>query len=233
MTELLTLERSDDVFVLTLTNDDNRFNKDSVAAINAALDEVDASQGPAALVVTGTGKFFSNGLDTEWMMGPGMEAGETMPMVADLHGMFRRTLLAPYPTAAAVNGHVFAAAAMWSAAFDFRVMREDRGFWCLPEVDLGMTFSVGMMALMKARLPSMVSHRAVVTGDRYGGEDCVRLGIYEDAAPEDEVLPRAIAYTQSHAHQRGEVLGQIKANRHHEVAAALQAEAERRPPADG
>lgn len=226
MTELLTLERVDDVFVLTLTHGDNRFNKDSVAAINAAFDAVDASEGPAALVVTGTDKFFSNGLDTEWMMGPGMEAGETRPMVADLHGLFRRTLLAPYATAAAVNGHAFAAAAMWSATFDFRVMREDRGYWCLPEVDLGMTFSGGMMALIRDRLPTMVSHRAIVTGDRYGGTECVRLGIYEEVAPEGEVLGRAIAYAQAHAHQRGDVLGQIKANRHDEVAAALQAEAE-------
>ena len=151
-----------------------------------------------------------------------------MPMLADLHGLFRRTLLAPYPTAAAINGHVFAAAVMWSAAFDHRVMREDRGFWCLPEVDLGMAFSPGMMALIRGRIPSMVSHRAVVTGDRYGGAECARLGIYEEAAPEDEVLPRAIAYAEAHAHQRGDILGQIKANRHHDVAAALQREAEKR-----
>jgi enoyl-CoA hydratase/carnithine racemase len=228
VTDLLTLEREDDVFVLTLTNGDNRFNKDSVSAIAEALDEVEASTGPAGLVVTGTGKFFSNGLDTDWMMGPGMESGETMPMIADLHALFRRTLLAPYPTAAAVNGHVFAAAAMWSATFDFRVMREDRGYWCLPEVDLGMPFSKGMMALVRDRLPVMVSHRAVVTGDRFGGADCARLGIYEDAAPEDEVLPRAITYVRSHAHQRGDILGQIKANRHHDVAAALQAEADKK-----
>jgi enoyl-CoA hydratase/carnithine racemase len=214
--------------VLTLTNDDNRFNKDSVAAISAALDEVDASEGPAALVVTGTGKFFSNGLDTDWMMGEGMESGETMPMIADLHGMFRRTLLAPYATAAAINGHVFAAAAMWSSAFDFRVMREDRGYWCLPEIDLGMPFSPGMMALMRDRLPNMVSHRAVVTGDRFGGADCARLDIFEEAAPEAEVLSRAMSYAQAHAHQRGDILGQIKTNRHHDTAAALQVEADKR-----
>ncbi len=49
-----------------------------------------------------------------------------------------------------------------------------------------------------------------------------------EVAPEGEVLGRAIAYAQAHAHQRGDVLGQIKANRHHEVAAALQAESDKR-----
>ncbi len=42
------------------------------------------------------------------------------------------------------------------------------------------------------------------------------------------IADSAIAYAKAHAHQRGDILGQIKANRHHDTAAALQAEAEKR-----
>ena len=38
----------------------------SIEALHAALDQVDAVDGPAALVTTGAGKFFSNGLDLDW-----------------------------------------------------------------------------------------------------------------------------------------------------------------------
>src|SRR5262245_51020594 len=55
------LRRDGDVFVLTMCDGENRFNRPSVDAWNAALDTVEASSGPAALVTTGTDKFFSNG----------------------------------------------------------------------------------------------------------------------------------------------------------------------------
>jgi len=61
------LERHGSVFVLPLGDDENRFHPDRVAAINAALDEVDGADGPRAVVTTGPGKFYSNGLDLDFM----------------------------------------------------------------------------------------------------------------------------------------------------------------------
>lgn len=46
---------------------------------------------------------------------------------------------------AAVNGHGFAGGCMFAFACDYRVMREDRGFLCLPEVDLGFDLMEGMV----------------------------------------------------------------------------------------
>src|SRR5690606_12300954 len=68
------LERSGDVFVLYLgnegeTDNENRFSPGWIDAFHAALDEVEASEGPAALVTVATGKFYSNGLDTDWVFG--------------------------------------------------------------------------------------------------------------------------------------------------------------------
>ena len=45
-------------------------------AWNAALDEVEAASGAKALVTTGTGKFYSNGLDLDYMMSDGVDSGE-------------------------------------------------------------------------------------------------------------------------------------------------------------
>ena len=63
---MIALKREGEVFVLRMDDGENRFRDDSVAAWNAALDEVVAADGPKALVTTGTGKFYSNGLDLEW-----------------------------------------------------------------------------------------------------------------------------------------------------------------------
>lgn len=53
-----TLDRQDDVLVLDLGDGENRFHPDWLAAVNAALDEVEIAEGPRALVTTGTGKFY-------------------------------------------------------------------------------------------------------------------------------------------------------------------------------
>ncbi|MDP6978110.1 MAG: hypothetical protein QF570_05835 [Myxococcota bacterium] len=55
------------MFVLRMQGGENRFNGEAIAARNAALDEAETTEGPKALVTTGTGKFYSNGLDLDYM----------------------------------------------------------------------------------------------------------------------------------------------------------------------
>ena len=122
-------------------------------------DEVEGSEGTAALVTTGTGKFYSNGLDLDWMGAqPPEDVLSTGAMVSDVIKLLGRVLAFPMYTVAAINGHAFAAGAMLALAHDTRVMRTDRGYVCLPEVDLGMPLAPGMTAIITARLSAQVAH---------------------------------------------------------------------------
>lgn len=147
------------VAVLDLGDSENRLRPDLLASVDDALDEVSAGDGPRALVTTATGKFFCTGLDLEWMATAGERAGENL---ADVHALLARILTLPMVTVAAVQGHAFAAGAMLTLAHDVRIMRADRGFWCLPEAGLGLPFSPGMSALITAR------HRGVLDALRAG-----------------------------------------------------------------
>src|ERR1700722_17182486 len=61
------LDRQDNVFVLALGDGENRSPPDWSASVNGALDEVERAEGHRALVTTATGKFYSNGLDLDWL----------------------------------------------------------------------------------------------------------------------------------------------------------------------
>ncbi|MFI6869999.1 enoyl-CoA hydratase/isomerase family protein [Nocardia sp. NPDC050406] len=189
------LKRDGDVFVLYLgsegqTDSENRFHPEWIDEVHTLLDEVEGSEGPAALVVTTTGKFFSNGLDTDWLFGNFDKVHWYLDRV---HTIFSRLLAFPMPTVAAVNGHAFGAGAMLATSCDFRVMRADRGFWCLPEVHLGMPFTVAMNALITERLANQVAVEAMTTGRRYAADDAIAAGIVDAKADADQLLPTAIA----------------------------------------
>jgi enoyl-CoA hydratase/carnithine racemase len=205
---LVDLRRDGDVFVLTMRAGENRFNRGSVDALNAALDTVEASSGPAALVTTGAEKFYSNGLDLDWMMGEGQAEASTF--VGDVLRMLGRFLVLPVPTVAAINGHAFAAGGMLALAHDFRVMRGDRGFFCLPEVDIRVPLAPGMTALIACRLSPSVFRNLVLTGARIGGGDAVAQGIVDEAVAADEVLPAAIARAGALASKDRQTYGALK-----------------------
>jgi len=187
---VIDLERRDDVFIVRMNDGENRFNPKSIAAWNAALDEVENAAAPRALVTTGTQKFYSNGLDLAWMTDAGQS--EAQEFLVSVQALFARMLCFPAVTVAAINGHAFAGGGMLALAHDYRVMREDRGYFCLPEADLGMPLTEGMTALIQSRLPTPTHHEAIVTGRRYGGPEAVVAQVAHRAVPEAAVLDAAL-----------------------------------------
>ncbi len=218
---MIDLTRDGDVFVLTMHHDENRLSPAMLDAFDDALSEVSDTEGPRALVTTGTGKFFSNGLDLDWL---GAHPDEMLPYLGRVHGLFARILSMPCATVAACNGHTFAAGAMLAITHDVRVMRADRGYWCLPEVDLGMPFTPGMNALIPARIPAMTAHEAMVTGRRYTAAEAVTGGIVARALPEAEVVPEAVAVAQTLAAKAGPGIATIRTTLHAPVLHALTGE---------
>ena len=186
------ITREGAVYVLTMNAGENRFNRGFLDAMNRALDEVERDPGPAAVVtVGGTEKFYSNGLDLAWL-GSDAGRGEGARFVEDVIRLFARFLALPIPTVAALNGHAFAAGGMLALAHDFRVMRADRGFFCLPEVDINVPLAPGMTALIQAKLAARVVVETVLTGARLGGPQCVERGIVDAAVAGPEVVSHAI-----------------------------------------
>ncbi|MFD7446993.1 enoyl-CoA hydratase-related protein [Streptomyces sp. NPDC059909] len=214
-----TLDRQDNVFVLDLGDGENRFHPDWIASVDAALDEVEKAEGPRALVTAATGKFYSNGLDLEWLSAhPDQHRG----YVISVHELFARMLSLPVVTVAALQGHTFAAGAMFSLAHDFRVMRADRGYWCLPEADINIPFTPGMSALIQSRLAPQTAHEAMLTARRYGGSDAAAVGIVDRAVAEDAVRSQAMEIAQAQLSKAGGTLGTIKARMYGSALATLR-----------
>jgi enoyl-CoA hydratase/carnithine racemase len=186
----LDVQRDGDVVVATWRDGENRLNLDTIAALDDVLESIEHTEGPAALVVSGDGKFFSNGLDLERFGSDPNEFGRT---ATGFHRLLGRLYVLPAYTVAVVNGHAFAGGAMLTCAFDHRIMREDRGYWCLNEAELGLPLTPQMAAAVLGRLPRPAALEAMLTARRYAANDALAAGIVEEVASLDTLLEAAVA----------------------------------------
>jgi enoyl-CoA hydratase/carnithine racemase len=131
-------------------------------------------------------------------------------VVNGLQSLYGRLLAFPATLVAAINGHAFAGGGMLALACDQRVMREDRGFFCLPEVDINIPFSAGMSALVQSKLTPQIAHEVMLTGRRYGGADAVRVGIVDLCVAEDSVLPEAVGAAEALSKKSRDTVATIK-----------------------
>lgn len=211
------LLRDDDVYLLNLGDGENRFTRQWMEELGEQLGTL--RNDPAPLVTTASGKFWSNGLDLAWLQD---NPTEFQSYVSDAQHLLAAVLELPIPTVAAIQGHAFAAGAMLSLCHDVRVMRADRGWWCLPEVDLELPFTPGMNALVTSKLGPQAANLAMTTGHRFGGEAAEAARIVDLAVGEEDVLTTAIALARDRIGKAPGALGQIKSRMYVDVLGELR-----------
>lgn len=203
---MTTLSYHEKIAVLDLGADENRFTPEFLDAVNTHLDTA-LAEGAQGLVTTASGKFYSNGLDLDWLVANG---DRTQWYIGQVQALFARVLTLPIPTAAALPGHAFGAGAMLALAHDYRVMRADRGYFCLPEVDIRIPFTPGMAALIQAKLTPKAALASMTTGRRFGGVDAQALDIVDATAEQDAVTATALALLAPLGGKDPGTLGAIK-----------------------
>ncbi|KAL3763083.1 hypothetical protein ACHAW5_010711 [Stephanodiscus triporus] len=209
----------------------NVVNPDMVSSLIAALDVIDSHPACSgtnnkALIITGlafddggdaivdgpaASRFFSNGLDLEWMMRVGADAdadadaggrrddgsrkgGGVGDAVSEMIESFNsdvlaRILTSPYRTVAAINGHCIGAGLFLALSCDYRIMRTERGYIQWPEARLGMRLTKGFAELSKAKVvvgPGChrdVLREGVLGARRYDPSEAAECGIVDAIHP--------------------------------------------------
>lgn len=138
------------VFYLVLNRNDNKFDFKIIKAIEDCLDIVEKSTGPKVLVTIGTGqKIFSSGFDLDFWKKDRMAMVQS---IVTIQGLFARFLTLSVPTMCVMNGHTIAGGLLLSLCHDFRIMREDYGFICLSEINIGISLTPSFAAIVRNSL---------------------------------------------------------------------------------
>ncbi len=182
------------VYVLTLTNgaNANTLTEDVVGEYHDIMDELEASAENCALILTSSDpKFWCNGINLDWLL---KQPHDYFPKFIEiLDELFLRFSLLPMPTIGCLTGHVYAGGAILATTLDFRLMREERGFFCFPEVDIKILFSPIMYEILLLLPDHYALNELVLTGKRVGGKEALAMKIVSAVYPEETLYDKAMA----------------------------------------
>ena len=196
---MIKLEKKESIYFLTMDSEENRWNTTFVREISKALDVIAKDEGPGALITSSTNqKFFSNGLDLEWMQAPENypEGGDREVFGEEFMYLMGRFITLPIPTVCAINGHSFGAGFMFALSHDVRIMREDRGFLCANEMQLGLPIPRPELALFKHKIPANAFFETVQLSKRWTGSDALEAGIVQEVSSFEKLPEVALIKAQ-------------------------------------
>lgn len=184
--------REGGVLLLTLSRGKgNRFDLELMQALSSAIREAARSPATRALVLTGTGRYFSAGIDFRAMAAARVQG---RPTAERFTRAIRQVLLelwtCPRPTVAAVNGHAVATGFLAAAACDFRfVLEGDAGFG-LDELSYGGGFPTLALELGRHVLGRDLP-RVMLGAERFDWRAGVRNGAFTRSFDSPERLVEA------------------------------------------
>jgi enoyl-CoA hydratase len=168
-----------------------RLNRPPVNALNIALNEAIAStfgglDGP--VVLTGTGRCFSAGVDLRAILDGGAEY--TRRFLESLVAGFQAVFDYPAPVVAAVNGHALAGGCVIAMAADTRYM--SGGTIGITEIAVGVPFPVSAIEICRHVMGTSAA-AASLGGEAVTPEQALRRGWVDATVEHDELLDVAVA----------------------------------------
>ncbi len=220
-------EKKETVAVISMNNGANRQNLVFAREMNEAFDRILEDNGIYSIVLTSSdAKNFSQGIDVDWLGNCFTQKDFTSikEFMLEMNTVFKRLLTMPLPVIAAINGHAFGNGAIISCACDFRFMKADRGFFCFPEVDLGIPFLPGMIAFVRKAVPEYLFNRIKLTGERLTADDLLLHHVIEDKGEDQaEMMEKAMAFAGGFQKKRG-IFGEHKRRMHRAILETIDRE---------
>jgi enoyl-CoA hydratase/carnithine racemase len=187
---------------------EHRFNQRFISDLECYIDQVEREKKIHAIIFTGSGKYFTNGMDVEFIKSHFSEA-DALQKQAEL--LMSRILKLPMLTISLINGHCTAAGAIFSLCTDYRIMNK-RGLFFTPAVDLGIVYSQGMIEIAKEKIrdPNILRD-ALLFSKRFSSEQLLEHKIISSIVGSmEEGMTECERLVALHAAASPESLGEVR-----------------------
>ena len=104
------------------------------------------------------------------------------------------------------------------------MMNEERGFFCFPEVDLGIPFLPGMVAFSRKAIPEHKLNEMILTSRRTTARELAEDHVILKACENTETLMKeALAFAETFKKKRG-IFGELKRRAHKSIVEVIENE---------
>ena len=160
----------------------NAIDADVMRALVRIVDSCGSDERARVLVLRAEGRHFSAGADLK----ADLDAGGDVPTVAAIIARFERF---PLPLAAVVQGACIGLAAGIVGCCDV-VVAEEKAFFSLPEVQLGIT-PLDLLPSFSGALGIARASRYALTGERFTARQGLEFGMVHAVADRDDLADQA------------------------------------------
>ena len=230
MSDLIGIETVGETTVVRIQRPPANALEPGLLAAGAEVVERLREQRPAAVVVTGSGDFFSGGVDLKLV--PTLSEEEQRGMVGGINRLFYEWYALPHPVVAAVNGHAVAGGLILALCADHRV-GSLRASYGLTELRVGAPYPGAALAAVRAELEPGVARRLMLGAELVGAEAALELGLIDELAEPEDVLAAALEVAGRLAGLPAATYATVKAQLRAPALAAMHAALEHDPLTDG
>lgn len=180
-----------EIAILTMAH--GKANALDIEFCGAIADRFDALlTGPVrAVILTGTGKIFSAGVDLVRLTADGPDyVRQFLPV---LHRLYDTVFNFPKPLIAAVNGHAIAGGCVLACCADSRVGARDGGRIGVTEVLVGVPFPAMAFEVMRFAATPQYFQGTILTGATSLSTDALARGLVDEVVEPSELMNRAMA----------------------------------------
>ncbi|HOW81666.1 MAG TPA: enoyl-CoA hydratase/isomerase family protein [Spirochaetota bacterium] len=163
-----------------------------VEEYSAAIDQILSDRNIRSLVLASRHeKIWCMGLDIQWIMEQ-YRTGDREAVKRFFRdgnrALFLRMLEIPLVSIAAITGHAYANGMMLALYCDYRFMRSDRGYFCLPEAGMGLAdaFTPSMTKLMEKRYDPFIRDVMIPAAKKVAASELAEKKIIDLACPRRE-----------------------------------------------
>ena len=185
------IHREDHDGIAVLRIEHGKANTLDMELCDAVVEAFEDASDARAVVLTGTGRIFSAGVDLFRVL----EGGKSYidAFVPAMCRAFERMFVHPAPVVTAANGHSIAGGCLLVAAADQRLMADGSARIGLPELQVGVPFPPMALEIMRFATPPQHFQTVVYRAETHEPSAALALGLIDEIVEPAALLDRALA----------------------------------------